>query len=401
MRTKRLIAYWLPALAGLCLLGTTACSDMDDYLKYTDGHPRPYTGRVDSVRFRSGDERILFYGLLTSDPKITRIKVYWHSRSDSLTLDIERSAGIDTLRESLPLPEGRYNFEVFSYDAEGNSSVPVNASGVSYGAEYKASLYNRPVKQVEKVGDDVIIDWYNGDETSPFVRIDYTDTDNRTHRVNVATGEKQTTLKNYRSMSRFTLQTYYLPDASAVDTFKAETQTFSVNEDITQQYVKNPGNPFLRGDGNSGKWGLPKDWLYSPNVINQENGTAGGWSTDAGGVIHFESKDWGGDGVTNGKIFQTTTLPAGLYSLEFYSDGGGGDLQEGYFMIASGDTLPDIDRSGDALAAVPWENDRIGGTHTLRFTLDEPQTVTFGWAVSFGSNTWLHINSVKLTSLAE
>lgn len=398
---KRLITDWLPALAGLCLFGAAACSDRNEYLKYTGGHPRPYTGRVDSVRFRSGDERIVFNGLLMSDPKIAEVKIYWNSRADSLTLAVERTAGIDTLCESLPLPEGRYNFEVYSYDAEGNPSVPVNASGVSYGDDYKASLYNRPVKRVEKAGDDVVIDWYNGDETSPFVRIDYTDTQHRTHRVNVPVTEKQTILKDYRSMSRFTLQTYYLPDPEAIDTFRAEVFTYSVNEDITGRYVKNPGNPFVRGDDGTGKWGLPKDWSYTPDIVNQEGSTKGGWSTDSGGVIHFESKDWGGEGVTNGKIYQTVTLPAGRYSLEFYSDGGGGDFTEGNFMVAAGNALPDVGRTGEALAFAVWDRDHIGGTRTIRFMLDREQTVTFGWAVSFGSNTWMHINWVKLMSLAE
>ena len=112
-----------------------SCSDMDEYLKYTGGKSISYTGRVDSVKFLSGDERIVFYGLLTSDPKITKVKVFWSMRSDSLVLDVNRTLGIDTLTVSIPLSEGRYDFEVVSFDHHNNPSIPVTASGVSYGAK--------------------------------------------------------------------------------------------------------------------------------------------------------------------------------------------------------------------------------------------------------------------------
>ncbi|WP_163175750.1 DUF4998 domain-containing protein [Bacteroides sp. 51] len=397
---KQFIQSVLPVMVFVYLFGAASCSDMDDYLKYTEGKPRLYTGKVDPAIFLSGDERVVFYGMLTSDPKITKVNIYWNNRKDSLVIDVQRTSGVDIIEKPIALPEGRYYFEVISYDGEGNSSIPVVTTGVSYGDTYRQTLYNRPIKSAEKVGDNVVIEWYNGDETSPFVKVDYTDSNDRAHTIKVPTSEKKTILENFKSMSEFSMQAYYLPDELSIDTFKVAPLYIGVNEDITR-LIKNPGNPFARSDDGTGKWGVIKDWQYTPNIINQNGDTAGGWSTDSGGVIHFESKDWGGDGVTNGKIYQTISLPAGHYSIEFYSDGGGSDNFTGNFMVATGNTLPDIGNTGEAIASHVWNKDFMGGTHSMEFELDQPKTVTIGWAVSFGSSTWMHINSVKLMILAE
>jgi len=377
----------------------TSCSDMDDYLKYIDEVPT-YTGIVDSVNFRSGDDRVVFTGLLTSDPKIRKVNIYWNGRKDSLILDIKRSDGVDTLFQPIPLPEGRYNFEVISYDDKGLPSITISKTGVSYGAEYKTGLYNRPIKNLEKEGNDAVIEWYNGDESSPFVKIDYEDNSGQKRTVKALTKDESTILEDYKSTSLIRLQAYYLPDANAIDTFKAVAEELVALENITRQFVVNPGNPFLRGDGGDGKWGTLKDWQCTPNILNQNGNTLGGWSTDSDGVIHLESRDWGGDGFTNGKICQTITLSAGKYSLEYYSDGFGGSATS-MFGVALGNTLPDIENAeGNTLAHEIKQDGSVTGNHTIYFQLDKEETITFGWTVTIpGSNTWYHINWVKLMIL--
>lgn len=391
--------YILFTLVVVITWGMYSCSKMDDYLQYTGGQERLYTGKVDSVIIRSGKERVMVSGLLVSDPKITKVKIYWNTRNDSIILDIKRTAGVDTIRVPVALPEGNYNFEIFSFDNAGHSSVKVNASGASYGAVYQQSLFNRSVKRAEKVGNDVIIDWYNGEETSPFTQVVYTDSRNTEHVIRVTNETERTTLTDFKTMSKFTLQSYFLPDSMAIDTFTAEINAIGVNEDITALYLKNPGSPFARGDNGTGKWGLPKDWLYNTAVINQNSSQAGGWSTDGnpGGVLHFESKDWGGDGVTNGKIYQTFTLPEGNYMLEFYSDGGGSSsFVNANFVAAAGSVLPDITNLADVLAKYHWDQNGMGGTHSINFSLDKPTQVAVGWVVSTGTTSWMHINNIKL-----
>ena len=377
----------------------TSCTDIDEYLKYIEDIPT-YTGIVDSVNFRSGNQRIVFTGLLTSDPKINKVIVFWDNRKDSLVLDIDRTDGVDTLFHSIPLPEGRYNFEVISYDDKGIPSIILSKTGVSYGEKYKDGLYSRPVKSVEKQGEDAVIDWYNGDDSSPFVQVNYKDNNDNMRTVRVLTSDETTVLEDYQSMSTIQMQTFYLPNATAIDTFRVDPVEMVAEENIAQQCFVNAGSPFHRGDTNTGKWGLLHGWNYTSNILNQNGGSLGGWSTDAGGVIHLESQDWGGPGFTNGKIYQTTTLPAGTYSLEYYSDGFGGNATS-LFGIAIGDNLPDIeDAEGNTVAHEISYDGGVSGNHKIIFRLESEETVSMGWVVTIpGSNTWYHINWIKLIIL--
>jgi hypothetical protein len=206
-------------------------------------------------------------------------------------------------------------------------------------------------------------------------------------------------LANIKSNTKFTYQTYYLPEKLAIDTFKAEIQTIGVSEDITKTYLKNPGYPFLRGDAGTGKWGKPKDWLFNTAATNQDGGQGGGWSTDNGGVIHFETKDWGGDGVTNGKVWQTFELPEGTYTLSFEVGNHNDNSFSVEELVVKGTELPDIDNLGEPLAVFHGRPNALGAAgsiHKLTFTLNEPTTVSMGWVVSTGQYVYIQYRSVKL-----
>jgi hypothetical protein len=389
----------LVLLLGLgIMLAIGACTDMDDYLKYTGGKDLIYTGKVDSVHVHAGRDRVVITGLLIADPKITRLRMYWNTRQDSLIMDIDRSEGVDSLNIPIPLPEGRYNFELITYDAEGNKSVTVFSSGASYGALYQESLINRPVRAAAVAGkDSVKVNMYNSDETALYTEIIYTTVADEQKVLHVKAGADSVYLVNIKSNTKFTYQTYYLPEKLAIDTFKAAPQTIGVSEDITNTYIKNPGYPFLRGDAGTGKWGTPKAWLFNPAATNQDGGQGGGWSTDNGGVIHFETKDWGGDGMTNGKVWQTFELPAGTYTASFEV----GNHNDNPFtveeLVVKGTELPDVDNLGEPLAVFHGRPNALSGTHKLTFTLDEPTQIAIGWAVSTGQYVYIQYRSIRLS----
>jgi hypothetical protein len=156
------------------------CSGMDEYLKYTGGKELVYPGKVDSVIFHSGRDRVVFTGLLISDPNIRKVNIYWNNKNDSIVLNVQRTSGIDSLTANIPLPEGVYNFQVYSYDSEGRSSIVTEAMGNSYGAIYERGLYDRPVKNALQNPNYAVINWYNGDPTC-FVKVEYTDVDDVGH----------------------------------------------------------------------------------------------------------------------------------------------------------------------------------------------------------------------------
>ena len=164
---KQFIKHTPYLVSLLILLGITSCTKMDEYLKYTDGKEILYTGIPDSIAMYSGYNRVVFRGVLASDPKIAKIKIYWNLKQDSLEQDIRREGNDNVLIIPIPLEEGTYNFEMHTYDKDGlHPSVPFNLTGTSYGDSYKDGLVNRLVKKVEKIEDDVTIDWSPAEPTA-------------------------------------------------------------------------------------------------------------------------------------------------------------------------------------------------------------------------------------------
>lgn len=216
------------ALPIALLIAMSSCTRMDDYRKFIEGGEISYTGKIDSVTIFSGDERVFIQGLFIADPKVAGCIIFWNSKQDSVVIPIERTTGVDTLRQIIPLAENLYNFELYTYDALGNRSIVVNATGRSYGKSYKASLNNRLITSATMVEDKVKIVFRNIDKTSGAFATDVTYTDNsdteQIVRVNV--DDTQATLENYKEGTYFSATTLYLPDVNCIDTFYAVAETY-------------------------------------------------------------------------------------------------------------------------------------------------------------------------------
>ncbi len=122
---------------------------------------------MDSVNVFAGRNRAQLQGIVNADPKITNFRVYWNSKNDSVTVPVERSQGIDTLSVIIDnLPENIYNFEVRTFDDEGNQSIPVYITGNVYGERYQESLGNRRYISHSLIGSNLTIDYASMDLSS-------------------------------------------------------------------------------------------------------------------------------------------------------------------------------------------------------------------------------------------
>ncbi|SEM64927.1 F5/8 type C domain-containing protein [bacterium A37T11] len=207
-----------------------SCSSMDDYKDFTKGGEISYTGKIDSVTVFSGDERVLIEGLFMSDPKIANCRIYWNNDHDSLNIPVIRTEGIDTLKKFIPLPENLYNFKIYTYDALGNKSVAVYATGRSYGTSYKASINNRLIiSAIADANNDVTVGWRDIDKTLGAFATDvsYMDNANKQQKVRVDIDVSTSVLKNYKKGTTFSYQTLYRPDTLCIDTFHTVAQTHS------------------------------------------------------------------------------------------------------------------------------------------------------------------------------
>ncbi|HWI93215.1 MAG TPA: DUF5013 domain-containing protein [Flavisolibacter sp.] len=155
---------------------------------------------------------------------------------------------------------------------------------------------------------------------------------------------------------------------------------------ITAQYIKNPGGPFIASGFMSGstRWGNLKDW--STNAAARSHGGFGGFNSDNGGTMDMES-GWGSPQILNGKIYQTITLPAGTYSFDLSGGnwtGGENFMKDiGYGVIAPNlDTLPDYNNIANN-PAVYYQTFAKPTQPVINFQLTTQTKITLGTVVNY------------------
>ncbi|MBS0030477.1 DUF4998 domain-containing protein [Chitinophaga sp. 22321] len=382
----------------LSLLLFTACSKQDDYKKYIKNGEILYTGKADSLKLHPGRNRVQLSWLLIADPKITKSKIYWNNRKDSTTIDIKRTSGVDTIRVFIDhLEERAYGFEIYNFDKDGNTSVRTEITGFCYGSFYEDALLTRAFGSAEMKNGNAVIPWVNIDTTGGIIgmQVQYTSSDHVLHDtiIRAEPEDQVTTLPNYLSGSNFSYRTLYLPDPIAVDTFHTAFTTSGVKEDLTAKYILNPGAPFVRDPVQmpGGRFGQLKDWKY-----NSEAGRNGTYD-EIGGQGRLTLGIWDNGTITNGKIYQTITLPAGNYKFEADISNIDNTLENTYLAVATGNALPDIAQIGTAIGSAKIINNS-NKYASAGFTLEATTTVTVGFVGTYASpaEQTIRVNKVLL-----
>jgi len=404
----------LYAIAVLLLI-TGACTKMDAYKdKYMVNGSIVYPGKIDSVKIFSGRNRVKVTGLFTSDPKIVKYRVFWNSRRDSVEVPVTRTTGVDTAKVIITnLPEGLMSFEIRTYDAQGHASVPVDTAANVYGDLYQSSITNRPiVNAAMQSNGSALITWADVDKNAGIVNMDirYTDKFSKAHDTIVTstlTG-LATTLPNFQAGNSISYSTTYLPNPTAIDKFSVVFQSHGVKAEVTSIYLSNTG-PFQRATFD-GRWGtLAAPWITNAAAMNKDGGTNGGYSSDAGGVINWET--WNNTPVVNGIVYQATSsaLPAGNYIVTFdeYSEI---QTNSSVYCIAAagGNGIPVLANLSTALgyvslfnsAAVGATSPNINDTRSFTFTLTTPQVVSIGFLGNIVGNgnpgSYFQVKNIKL-----
>ncbi|WP_316750779.1 DUF4998 domain-containing protein [Pedobacter gandavensis] len=208
----------------LLLIMISSCAKMDDYKSRFQGDKEiSYPGILDSVKVLPGDKRVMLTGLFTSDPKIVKYQIFWNGRNDSLERAITRTQGIDTVKEMINgLPEGGMNFEIRTFDKNGNRSVPVYANGNVYGTNYTSGIINRGlVSSVFDAATGVLtMNWLEADPTMLFTEISYTSTSNESKKTKFSDHEAAASMiSDYKPGTEVKYRSAFLPQKNCIDTF--------------------------------------------------------------------------------------------------------------------------------------------------------------------------------------
>jgi len=175
-------------------------------------------------------------------------------------------------------------------------------------------------------------------------------------------------------------------------------QNEELTQNVTVKYLEEVRH-FSRSDEGvlaTSRFGILDDpWVVTPNIMNQENFTRGGfdgyvaWNDFTGKAIGIQKWEASLPGIENGKIYQTVTLPAGKYSLKMavheqvnYKKG------ELYAVVANGEEMLNTSEVEDkALAYYDMSVTKTGQTYDCcEFTLDKETEVSIGWTVTIGAD---------------
>jgi hypothetical protein len=203
-----------------------SCSKWDDYKKYTANGENIYTGKLDSVKAYSGKNRVRITGLLNADPKITTFKIFWNNNKDSVVFDAKTSVVNGMFDQTFPVSEGVANFVIYTYDANGNRSVPVYIIGKSFGDNYRKTLNNRFITSLTYAAakDSTTINWDVALATAIQTELKYPKNPTGDTAVVITPAKDSRTALpgfNYQT-SKFTYRTVYKPDATSIDTFATQ-----------------------------------------------------------------------------------------------------------------------------------------------------------------------------------
>lgn len=199
----------------------SSCSKMEKtYKEFVGDGEITYIGKADSLKVKSGKNRIELSWLLLSDPKVSGYKVFWQNKSDSIQGQLIKTNTIDTVKVLIEnLKEGTYHFEVVLFDKNGHSSVKNSIIGKSYGSLYQESLLNRAYRSLKRVNENLIISWMEADENMRDIQLEYKNVNNIVINKVISSKVTSDTLFQFPLGGEFTYKTSFLPDSASIDTF--------------------------------------------------------------------------------------------------------------------------------------------------------------------------------------
>jgi hypothetical protein len=206
-----------------------------DFLK---GKELTYPGVINNPNAKPGNLRVELLWNPSSDPSIVKYVIFWNNHADSLVYTSPDHNPADTLKVIIPnLNEYSYSFTVFSYDGQGNKSIPLDINNVKvYGPSYQLGLVNRAFKvnnpyTVSTTGN-VTLNFYPIDtagESFSFAHNTST-TIRYTNRSGQAVQkflyrDSSITLTDFKGGSTLDFRSTFIPVKGAIDTFNVNSYT--------------------------------------------------------------------------------------------------------------------------------------------------------------------------------
>lgn len=166
-----------------------------------------------------------------------------------------------------------------------------------------------------------------------------------------------------------------------------------------QPFETDPAYPTISG------WSVPRYWTLNEAALYIKDGSnsSGGLYND---MLCLET-GWGKPvSISDGKMYQTTTLPKGNYKLTVTATEYRPKAGTLYLIAVSGSTVPDVDdvpTSDDVLKYSKLEGDNGKSTYELPldFSISTDGEVSLGFVLNFGKEQNFKVTSLKLEYIGD
>src|SRR5690606_14940105 len=257
-----------------CLL--FSCRKQDHFYKeFIEGGEIIYAGKADSVLFHPGKNRAQLSWRI-KDPNITQMKVYWNSRLDSMTIDVNKTDGVDSIGVIIEnLEERFYSFDIYSINVDGSRSIKSIGEGQVYGDEYLSTRFHRAIENISYLDGQAIISWFNPESDEIGSEVRYTAKDGTAMTVLVPITETSTLLDNVDLGDTFDYRTWHRPDSLAIDTFYTTFKTEEIK--LIERELEYSRFAARRLDNDPLDFGANRvPFLWNGNLESSQSGS-GGW----------------------------------------------------------------------------------------------------------------------------
>lgn len=234
---KKRIYYNIIAI--LIVLLSTSCRDMNStYIEYLEGGEIVYVSKADSLKVYPGKNRVMLSWIPGVDNKAIKAMIYWNYGEDSLEYIIDRYSTHPTVDVIIPLNEGTYTFDVYTFDAKGNKSVKSSVQGSSYGIQYQSNIFNIEMKSSYYR----TIYWYDSPQGACGTEVVYKDKNNSYKTIITPETSKTTLIPDFQYASEIKYRTMYIPQENSIDTFYTDYKTVILDSMMDNKFFSRWNN---------------------------------------------------------------------------------------------------------------------------------------------------------------
>ncbi|RXF71698.1 DUF4998 domain-containing protein [Arcticibacter tournemirensis] len=267
----------------LAFCALPGCTKMDStYKEFVIPGGLTYAGKANSPKVYPGFNRVKIAWVRGSDPDVISARVFWNNFRDSTVVPIPPTG--DTISVIIDnLQEKSYSFVIRTYDKKGNSSIPVEAIGGSYGEKYQSQLLTRPVNStLSDTKGKITIQWGAADiSNGAFAsEVKYTDVNGDIRYQMFPTDLPTSEITGLKPNTGYQYRTMFKPDSLSIYSFyTAYSEAGFFNFDKKDWRVISYSDQYSDGDN------------AAANIIDGTDGTR--WHTNGSAYPHYATIDMG------------------------------------------------------------------------------------------------------------